>query len=145
MAVVTLNPVFRSMKGRIGGIVFYNNNDMLCARIKAIPVNPDTEEQRIVRKTFGDAVRSWQSLAIEDKQKYNKKARRLSKKGYNLYISLYMKNNPVNKDIISRVHIDSPKPVSCIQEADTSVACTFLPICRIYPDYIKVSSRSSAG
>jgi len=141
MAVVTLNPVFRSMKGRIGGIVFYNNNDMLYARIKAIPANPDTEEQRIVRKTFGDAVRSWQSLPIEDKQKYNKKARRLSKKGYNLYISLYMKNNL----IISRVHIDSSKPVSGIQEADTSVACTFFPICCLYSDYIQVSFSSSAG
>jgi len=133
------------MKGRIGGIVFYNNNDMLYARIKAIPANPDTEEQRIVRKTFGDAVRSWQSLPIEDKQKYNKKARRLSKKGYNLYISLYMKNNPANKDIISRVHIDSSKPIPGIQEANTSVACTFLPICCLYQDYIQVFSSPSAG
>jgi len=128
MAVLTLNPVFQSLAGRIGNIILYNNNGRLCARVKGKIVNPDTEEQRMVRRTFGDAVRSWQSLSFEEQQSYNKKARRLSRKGYNFYISLYMKNNLAYGDLKEdnrRLYLASIKPSSSGVKGIPSVAGTF--------------------
>jgi len=128
MAVLTLNPVFHSIKGRIGNIMLYNNNGILYARVKARIVNPDTEKQRIVRRTFGDAVRSWQSLTLEERQRYNKKARRLPINGYNYYISVYMNNNlaqKVLKENNRRLYLASIKPSSGGTKALPSVAGTF--------------------
>jgi len=135
MAIVTLNPVFESMRGKIGNIVLYNNDSTLCARVKARPVNPDTEKQRSVRRNFGDAVRSWQSLTEEDKKRYNKKARRLSKKGYNLYISEYIKNNPAQTDIPGKAFTPYMKPIPGSIVSCTSVAGTLLSnYCLYSPD-----------
>lgn len=77
----------------MGDIVMFSRCGRDYARAYVKPANPDTDGQRIVRKTFGDAVRSWQGLSPEDKRKYNKQALRLNKSGYNLYISRYMKEN----------------------------------------------------
>jgi len=81
-----------SSGGRMGDIVFYSFYDRQYARLYCKPVDPKTVEQKIIRKTFGDAVRSWQALSPEEQYKYNKKARRLPMTGYNLYISNYMKS-----------------------------------------------------
>jgi hypothetical protein len=96
MASVDLDLMFNGFSGRLGNIVLYTRYDNQYARIYSIPVNPDTNEQKMIRKTFGDAVRSWQELPQPEKDKYNKKARRLPMSGYNLYISCYMKENIMN-------------------------------------------------
>jgi hypothetical protein len=77
--------------GRMGDLVFYSLYGSSFARLYAKPANPHTEGQRMVRRTFGDAVRSWQKLADGEKHKYNRKARHLPMSGYNLFISVYMK------------------------------------------------------
>lgn len=82
-----------SSGGKMGDLVFYSIRDRQYARLYVKPANPDTSEQRFIRKTFGDAVRTWQKLTHEEKRKYNKKALRLSMTGYNLYISIFMRDN----------------------------------------------------
>ena len=64
-------------------------------RIYVIPRNPDTEKQRAVRCTFGDAVRSWKALSSDEKDTWNRRVSGMKKimSGYNLYISEFMKKN----------------------------------------------------
>ena len=93
MARIKPASYLKEIRGRFGNIVHYNFYGRGYARVYVVPVNPDTAAQKIVRKTFGDGVRSWQTLSPEDQYKYNKKARRLAMSGYNLYISEFMKNS----------------------------------------------------
>jgi hypothetical protein len=91
MATAATNILISSISGRIGSVVFYTNRGRQCVRAHVIPLNPDTEAQRAVRRSFGDAVRSWQALPADEKHAYNRKARYLNMSGYNLYISKYLK------------------------------------------------------
>jgi len=91
MATATANILINSISGRIGNVVFYTNRGRQCVRSHVIPRNPDTVAQRIVRRAFGDAVRSWQAMTQDEKHEYIRKARYLNMSGYNLYISKYMK------------------------------------------------------
>ncbi len=93
MATALTSPVLKAIHGRIGNLVFYYRNGKQCVRIHVIPRNPDTEFQRIVRRAFGNAVRSWQTMSGTERSAFNKKARYLNMSGYNLYISGYMKKN----------------------------------------------------
>ncbi len=91
MAIIELNSLIMLISGRWGNIVFYPRNGKQCIRRHVVPKNPDTEDQRAVRYTFADAVKSWQLLAEEEKAVFNKKALKLNMSGYNLYISGFMK------------------------------------------------------
>ncbi len=91
MATAKPNILINSISGKIGNVVFYMNRGRQCARLYVIPRNPDTESQRAVRRSFGDAVRSWQVMLPDEKYSYNRKARYLNMSGYNLYISNYLK------------------------------------------------------
>ena len=93
MATVRLNPAFDSVHGKIGKIVHYNRNGIQCARSYAVPRNPDTPAQRENRKSFAEAVKLWQALSPEEKYRYNRNARKLRISGYNLFISLYLKEH----------------------------------------------------
>lgn len=93
MASITLSPVLRSLSGRMDGLVFYQRYGRQYARRYTVPANPDTEGQRLVRRAFGDAVRSWQSLSSEDKNKWRGKAARLGMSGYNVFLSRFMRAN----------------------------------------------------
>lgn len=92
MARVELNPAFTAYSGKSGGLVFYTVSGRVYSRKHVVPANPDTENQRFIRRSFADAVKSWQRLSAEEKQQYNKRARKYRKRGYNLYISRYMKD-----------------------------------------------------
>jgi hypothetical protein len=91
MATAKTDIFINSISGRLGNIVFYTNRGRQCVRAYVIPRNPDTEAQRYIRRSFGDAVRSWQALSPEERHSYNRKARYLNMSGYNLYISNYLK------------------------------------------------------
>lgn len=67
MATIELNPIILSLHGRIGNVVFYHSRNKTYARIHVIPRNPDTEIQRIVRRTFANAVKSWRGMSQEEK------------------------------------------------------------------------------
>ena len=91
MAIATLNPFLVSISGRIGCLVFYPRKKKQCIRMYVVPRNPDTILQRNVRRSFADAVKSWQALTTEEKYKYIRRARGTNMSGYNLYISEYIK------------------------------------------------------
>ncbi|MBN2400995.1 MAG: hypothetical protein JXN64_01205 [Spirochaetes bacterium] len=93
MAIIILNPLLDSIRGRMGNVVFYTRLNKQCVRAHIVLRNPDTAAQRSVRRTFADAVKSWQALSDEEKYVFTGKARNLRMSGYNLYISGYMTAN----------------------------------------------------
>ena len=98
MATATLNPVFKSISGRIGNAVFYCRQNTQYVRSYVVPKNPDTPLQREARGNFAGAVKSWQQMTLEERYAYVRKARDLGMSGYNLFISFIMlvKNNEIN-------------------------------------------------
>jgi hypothetical protein len=92
MAKFTLNPAFTDANGSMGRIVLYKRNGVLCARKHVIPVNPDTPEQRSNRNRFALAVKAWRETPADEKKKWNLKAKRKGKTGYNYFLSQYMKS-----------------------------------------------------
>ena len=97
MATAVLNPFFISISGRIGGIVFYRRKNTQCIRTYVVPRNPDTISQRNARRSFADAVNSWQRLSVVERYKYSTSARGTNMSGYNLYISEYMRERVSNR------------------------------------------------
>ena len=91
MAKTALNPMFTTYSGRMGKIVHYTIFGKQYCRMHVIPKNPRTECQQAVRRTFSDAVHSWRRLTKDEKNEYNRKALKKRMRGYNLYISKYMK------------------------------------------------------
>ncbi len=114
MANITPNPIFRSFSGKLGNVVLYERNGKQFARIHVIPKNPDTEEQRKTRTTFSGAVSAWQSLSIEKKQLWNSKAAATGKRGYNLFLSEYIKGNVKAENSII-------EPVSYIEKVSEAI------------------------
>ncbi|HNX25448.1 MAG TPA: hypothetical protein PKG60_15480 [Spirochaetota bacterium] len=145
MATVTLNPIFKSFSGNIAGIVMYTLDGRQYARVLPDYANPDTEKQRIVRRTFGDAVRSWQSLSPDEKQKYNRKARRLPMNGYNFYISCYMKENITRSNAGNTgrdMFITSCRHLSGFYPASLSVAHTIPLMDSLYAPGLQLLNRT---
>ncbi len=148
MARVELASYLKAVDGRIGNFVYYSAYGREYLRVYVKPENPDTVAQKTVRKTFGNAVRSWQSLSGEEKQKHNKKAYRLNLSGYNLYISLFMKDNLPKNDIKSEnrtLYINSMKHSDRIHIADCSVASPLPWDYRSLTCYIHTVNDSAAG
>ncbi len=120
MATAKPAVLINTISGRIGNLVFYtrplapgtaksrgkaatqSTARTQCVRTYVVPRNPDTISQRAVRRCFAEAVRAWQSLAGEDRNTYNRKARYINMSGYNLFISKFMKIN------IPRVNPSNP-------------------------------------
>jgi hypothetical protein len=109
MAKAKLNPMFTSITGRVGNVVFYKRMDVQCLRRYVIPRNPDTEIQRVNRYTFKNAVRTWKELSEDEQYRYNRKAveLKLFMSGYNLYISEYMKRHRVYDTLPLPVHVQA--------------------------------------
>lgn len=89
MATVILDPMYKEISGRTGGVVHYKWKGIHCIRAYVVPVNPDTEKQRTNRNRFGLAAKSWRTLPETVKEMYNRKADKLKldQSGYNLYVS----------------------------------------------------------
>ena len=131
MAKAKLNPILTSMHGRIGNMVFYRRRNREYIRMHVIPRNPDTESQRIVRRTFADAVKSWQAMTKDERYKFNRKARNLCKSGYNVYISEYIKAriSAMSKPDLKSGHSNELYS-SGIQRTITSVSPPFITVFR---------------
>jgi hypothetical protein len=92
MAKVKFRSPIKSIHGRIGNIIFYTVNGNNYARSWSIPENPRTEIQQKNRVNFADAVKLWQRLTDTEKAEYNRMAIGKPLSGYNLFISMKMKN-----------------------------------------------------
>ncbi|MBN2038880.1 MAG: hypothetical protein JW864_02495 [Spirochaetes bacterium] len=99
MATAQTVQLFTSISGRIGNAVFYMRGTRQCIRTYIVPANTITEARRTVRRTFAQAVKSWQQQMPEHlKYAYKGKARGTRMSGYNLYISEFMRNKTVMQD-----------------------------------------------
>jgi len=125
MAIIQLNPMLVAMRGAIGGIVLYNRYDRQCARRHVRPANPDTEAQRAVRRTFGDAVRSWQGLSGGEKDLWIRRSRKLSMSGYNLFISRFMRKNISRDESFAGSRNACSVTSSSVKKNDPSVSTPF--------------------
>ena len=57
------------------------------------PTNPRTPAQQANREKFAAACSAWQLLTVEQKAVYHKRARRLSLRGWSLFIKEYYQQN----------------------------------------------------
>jgi hypothetical protein len=55
------------------------------------PYNPNSEAQQYWRNKLREAVRAWQNLTSEQKKLYNIRGSKRGRRGYNLFISEYLK------------------------------------------------------
>jgi hypothetical protein len=124
MASVTLNPLIRSISGRLCHIVYYQSHGRQFARCCVVPRNPDTAAQRSRRELFAAAVRSWQLLDDCTKDQWNKKAAGIHTRGYNLYVSSAMRavTAPFLPDGCERSQQDSSCNASSLLVIRRSVA-----------------------
>ncbi|HSA15072.1 MAG TPA: hypothetical protein P5346_10065 [Spirochaetota bacterium] len=93
MAQAFLNPVFTSLSGRVGDIVFYGYGGKTYFRSYVKPCNPDTPSQKRNRGLFAEAMKAWRKLSRFDKDSYRRRAGRLGMTGHNLFISRYMRSH----------------------------------------------------
>jgi hypothetical protein len=141
MATATPNILINSIRGRIGNVVFYTRYGRQCVRTYVIPRNPDTEAQRAVRRSFADAVASWQAMPPEEQHEYNRKARYLNMSGYNLYISNYLKRT---RCIITRIPAD--EQISKVPSLPLNLELSTwnsLPIPSVSDSYMLLSGKKS--
>ena len=57
--------IFSEMSGSVGGLTFSHNNGGLYVRARAIPTNPGSPQQDVVRAAFGALVAAWTELLSE--------------------------------------------------------------------------------
>jgi hypothetical protein len=103
MATANLNPILTSLSGTIGRMVFYKRYSKTISRSWIMPPNPNSPAQSKNRSLFREAMKSWQSLSGDEKAAYNRRARKLSMSGHNLFISRYM------KEAVGTGHIQNDK------------------------------------
>lgn len=131
MAKVKLNPMFESLSGALGNIVHYRRWKRQYARIYVNPSNPDTAAQRANRNLFAEAMKSWQALPEENKDRYRARARKLPMYGHNLYISEYMKsdstdNNTASHSWVKQVRTAGRLYSPPVQQASRSVTAPYM-------------------
>ncbi|MDI6917874.1 MAG: hypothetical protein QMC80_08785 [Thermoplasmatales archaeon] len=72
-------------------IVTYNRYGKTYVRRYFVPRNPRTEKQRNHRDRFKNAVKEWKNLTEKEKETYKQLAEGMSMSGFNLFMSLKMK------------------------------------------------------
>lgn len=72
--------------GRLSLYVLFTLKGRIFARIHVIPANPRTKRQQEGRRRFREAVQSWRELDEAEKLLWNRRARKMPKSGYNLFI-----------------------------------------------------------
>lgn len=89
--ILPLSSIIKEVRGRFGDYVFYMRNGNICARKYILPPNPRTKKQQHGRYLFAAAVKEWKKLDADTKEMWNKAAKSIRKRGYNLFISITMK------------------------------------------------------
>lgn len=81
------NHFIMGVSGRLGDRVYYTRNGKIRSRRHVIPSNPRTRKQQAGRSRFAGAVRAWRALDEEARADWNRRAKRIRRTGYNLFIS----------------------------------------------------------
>ncbi|MGL4368611.1 MAG: hypothetical protein ACRCUT_02915 [Spirochaetota bacterium] len=99
---VTLDPIFQSLSGRVGSLVFYESYGRQYARVYVVPGNPNTPAQRQGRTRFSEAVKAWQKLPELHKEIWRIKAEPLNRTGYNMFLSAYLAGENASDSLFLR-------------------------------------------
>ncbi len=89
--ILPLSSIITKASGRLGDYVFYMHNGKICARKHIIPPNPNTKSQQRGRNLFKKVVEEWRMLDEESKLLWNEAGESVKRRGYNLFISMRMK------------------------------------------------------
>lgn len=82
-------PTF-GFSGRHGSMVFVVRGKTTYVRRYKKPHDPKTPAQHAHRLRFMEAVQAWRELSDEEKARYNKRAKRLGRTGYNLFVGEFL-------------------------------------------------------
>lgn len=93
VAKIRLASHVKEIHGRTGNYIYYCVKGRQYARAYAKPRNPATGAQQACRTSFAEAVKMWQGLSRAEKEKYNRRSINRPYSGYNLFISMRLKNN----------------------------------------------------
>ena len=92
MADVKINPVFEGFSKQIGDLVFVTSNGKTFVRRKGNPGNPKTLKQMGVRNSLSELVRDWSSLNGIMHEGWKQWAKKMKKKGNNVFVSENFQN-----------------------------------------------------
>ncbi len=104
MAKIVLDHMFRSVRGKVGGYVYYQWKGINCCRAYVRPRNPDTAAQRRIRERLAEASASWRGLPLEVRERFNYRASEsgLRMSGFNLYVACCMKGDVISADDMTK-------------------------------------------
>jgi len=88
--------IYQMRRIRAGIWKWYNDKfgrNQICFMRHYHKIYENTPAQQICAGKFQDAVLAWQGLTDEQKMAYNVIANKRSRKGYNFFISQYLKSN----------------------------------------------------
>ncbi len=89
--ILNMSSLIIEIRGRLGDQVFYMRGGRICARRHVIPRNPRTIRQQVNRSRFTWAVRQWRLIDNAERGRWNDRAVKMNKSGYNLFIGEYLK------------------------------------------------------
>lgn len=117
---IVLNPGYRHIHGRSGGIVIYNWRGITCARSRVIPRNPRTAAQQANREHFASISAAWKDLPEAAKRLYNFRASKTgrSMSGFNLYVSECMKGGMDSAAAVPETHGKRNLAISIVYPPD---------------------------
>jgi len=87
MADVKINPVFEGFSKQIGDLVFVQLNGKTFVKRKGNPGNPKTLKQIGVRNSLSELVKDWASLNGMMHEGWKQRAKKMRKKGNNVFVS----------------------------------------------------------
>ncbi|MBI4979491.1 MAG: hypothetical protein HZC28_18585 [Spirochaetes bacterium] len=90
MTTAIFSPIVTDIRGRFWDVVFSVWRGIHYVR-RHVPHNTsNTPAQAAQRRSFAEAVRSWQTHDRDQQRRWSQAAKHLNMSGYNLYISRYM-------------------------------------------------------
>ncbi|MFT3770909.1 MAG: HMG-box domain-containing protein [Minicystis sp.] len=82
------------LTGAVGGLVFCRRGNGVYARAHVIPRDAKTAAQLSQRAVFQAAVAAWKTLPDTEREVFRKRAARLGRTGYHLFLAEFLANNP---------------------------------------------------
>ena len=107
MALYELNPIFTSIRGSIGDLIFTSYRGKPVIRRKSTKKRMFNDAQRVSQGHFARAVALWKTLTLEEKSSWEEIANGKNITPYNAFISVNTKR--VNQGLMMiRVYSDNP-------------------------------------
>lgn len=83
-------PAGFGISGRYGSFVFVVRGRTTYARRYTKPSDPQSAAQRQHRGLFIEAVQAWRELGQDERERFNKRAKKAGRTGYNLFVGEFL-------------------------------------------------------